>query len=158
MDSSSAAAAAAAAVGNNNNGELMRGHDDIMSWFEEVSEKAEIVQRQTLVKILEMNHGVEYLKKWFGEIDVLNMEETALESLFTCLVPLSSHADLEPFIQRIADGDDYDHHNSSTPLITHEPIKLLSLRYSIIHFFLFFSFYIYIYLYYCIFFISFINF
>lgn len=93
---------------------------DIISWFDEVAENADIVQTQTLSQILQQNYGVEYLKKWFGDISVQDMEENALESLFTSLVPLASHADLEPYIQRIADGDE-------APLLTHQAITNLSL-------------------------------
>jgi hypothetical protein len=67
---------------------------------------------------------VEYLKKWLGDIDVRDMDASALESLYTSLVPLASHADLEPFINRIADGD-------TAPLLTQQPITLLSLRYAL---------------------------
>ncbi|XP_031105915.1 indole-3-acetic acid-amido synthetase GH3.10 [Ipomoea triloba] len=93
---------------------------DIIRWFDEVAENAGEVQRETLRRILEVNHGVEYLKKWVGDRD-LNVEDGALlESLYTSLVPLSSHADLEPYVQRIADGD-------AAPLLTHHPITTLSL-------------------------------
>ncbi|KAL3509436.1 hypothetical protein ACH5RR_028837 [Cinchona calisaya] len=93
---------------------------DIISWFEEVAEKADLVQTQTLVQILQLNYGVEYLNKWFGDLDIQDKEAIALESLFTSLVPLASHADLEPYIQRIADGD-------PSPLLTKQPITTLSL-------------------------------
>ncbi|KAK3039547.1 hypothetical protein RJ639_027691 [Escallonia herrerae] len=99
---------------------------DIISWFEEAAENAGSVQNETLRRILEQNYGVEYLKHWLGE-DTMNniasMEGNALESLYTSLVPLVSHADLEPFIQRIADGD-------TSPLLTQHPITTLSLRYN----------------------------
>lgn len=95
---------------------------DIIRWFDTVAENAGEVQRETLRRILELNRGVEYLKKWVGDRD-MNVEDGALlESLYTSLVPLSSHADLEPYVQRIADGD-------AAPLLTHHPITTLSLRY-----------------------------
>ncbi|OIT36858.1 PREDICTED: jasmonic acid-amido synthetase JAR1-like [Nicotiana attenuata] len=93
----------------------------IISWFEESAENVAAVQRQTLRRILELNHGVEYLKKWLGNIRLQDiMNENALESVFATLVPLASHADFEPYIQRIADGE-------TAPLITQEPITTLSL-------------------------------
>nr|GME02313.1 jasmonic acid-amido synthetase JAR1-like [Ipomoea batatas] len=93
---------------------------DIIRWFDTVAENAGEVQRETLRRILELNRGVEYLKKWVGDRD-MNVEDGALlESLYTSLVPLSSHADLEPYVQRIADGD-------AAPLLTHHPITTLSL-------------------------------
>ncbi|XP_050208043.1 indole-3-acetic acid-amido synthetase GH3.10 [Mercurialis annua] len=96
------------------------GSCDIISWFEEVSENAGRVQTETLGRILEQNYGVEYLKKWFGDIKIQEMEASELECLYTSLVPLASHADLDPYIQRIADGD-------ITPLLTQHPITTLSL-------------------------------
>ncbi|XP_022762499.1 indole-3-acetic acid-amido synthetase GH3.10-like [Durio zibethinus] len=105
------------AVTSNGNG----SYDcDIISWFDSVSENAAIVQRETLGRILELNYGVEYLKKWFGDVKIQEMDACALESLYTSLVPLASHADLEPFIQRIADGD-------TDPILTQQPITTLSL-------------------------------
>lgn len=98
------------------------GHDNIISWFEDVAEKAGFVQTQILSQILKQNHGVEYLNKWLGDYNILDMDASALESLFTSVVPLASHKDFEPFIQRIADGD-------TSPLLTPQPtITALSLR------------------------------
>ncbi|KAJ4834018.1 hypothetical protein Tsubulata_010725 [Turnera subulata] len=94
------------------------GHS--ISWFEDIAENAGKVQTETLRRILELNSGVEYLKKWLGEVNIQEMDATALESLYTSLVPLASHADLEPYIKRIADGD-------TAPLLTQEAITLLSL-------------------------------
>lgn len=94
--------------------------NDIVGWFERVSVNAGDVQTETLRRILELNCGVEYLKKWLGDIQVQEMESCALESLYTRLVPLSTHADIEPFVHRIADGD-------TTPLLTQQPITTLSL-------------------------------
>ncbi|XAR55475.1 hypothetical protein NMG60_11035549 [Bertholletia excelsa] len=103
---------------NQSNGD---DHYDIISWFEDVAENAAVVQTQTLGRILELNHGVEYLKRWLGEVDnIHDMEASALESLYTSSVPLAAHADLEPYIQRIADGD-------TSPLLTQQPITTLSL-------------------------------
>ncbi|KAJ6744995.1 INDOLE-3-ACETIC ACID-AMIDO SYNTHETASE GH3.10 [Salix purpurea] len=93
---------------------------DIIGWFEDMSENAGQVQTETLRRILELNWGVEYLEKWFGDIDVREVDSSSLESLYTSFVPLASHADLEPYINRIADGD-------TAPLLTQKPIKLLSL-------------------------------
>lgn len=94
--------------------------EDMISWFEEVAQNAGKVQMEILKKILEMNHGVEYLEKWLGNIDLDKMDAEALQSLYTSMVPLASHADLEPYIQRIADGE-------TSPLLTKQPITTLSL-------------------------------
>ncbi|KAL8031474.1 hypothetical protein ABFX02_13G027500 [Erythranthe guttata] len=96
-------------------------HNDIIEWFEDVAGRAGDVQTETLHRILELNCGVEYLKKFFGDINyVKEVDKIALESLYTSLVPLSSHADFEPYLQRIANGE-------TDPLITQEPITTLSL-------------------------------
>lgn len=98
-------------------------HDDnteIIRWFEEIAENAGLVQAETLRRIIQLNCESEYLKKWLGGIAVQDMDSMTLESLYTSLVPLSSHADLEPYIKRIADGD-------SSAILTQEPITTLSL-------------------------------
>ncbi|KAJ1376542.1 GH3 family [Sesbania bispinosa] len=107
---------------NNGNGTNGNGNTDydIISWFEDVTQNAGSVQSQILSHILKQNYGVEYLKKWLGNYNIPEMEACALESLFTSVVPLASHADFEPFIQRIADGD-------TAPLLTQQPITTLSL-------------------------------
>lgn len=131
-------AAAAQAVTGNGNGSSSYVDYDIISWFESVSKNAAVVQRETLRRIIELNYGVEYLKKFLRDDDdikikIKEMDACALESLYTSLVPLASHADLETFIQRIADGD-------TAPILTQQPITTLSLRYgNLFHFFLFSS-------------------
>ncbi|KAG9452709.1 hypothetical protein H6P81_005613 [Aristolochia fimbriata] len=92
---------------------------EIVRWFEEVADNAALVQRQTLWRIMEQNYGVEYLTRWFGDLDFHEIEPETLESLYTSTAPLASHADLEPYIHRIADGD-------TSPLLTRHPITTLS--------------------------------
>ena len=116
-----------------NNGNGNNSDYDVMNWFEDLSQNAGFVQTQLLCQILEQNYGVEYLKKWLGSYNILEMDACALESLFSSVVPLASHADFEPFMQRIADGD-------TTPLLTQQPITTLSLRY---HHLLFLSFFLF---------------
>ena len=98
-------------------------HDDIVGWFEGIAQNAGLVQSETLKRIIELNHDTEYLKKWLGNDlkKVGDLEAEVVEALYTSSVPLASHADLEPYIQRIADGDD-------SQLLTKEPITMLSLR------------------------------
>ncbi|KAL8502311.1 hypothetical protein ACS0TY_021448 [Phlomoides rotata] len=93
---------------------------DVVEWFDDVAERAGAVQTETLRRILEQNWGVEYLEKWLGDVKVQDLDAPTLEALYTSLVPLVSHADLEPYVQRIADGD-----TKST--LTREPITTLSL-------------------------------
>lgn len=96
---------------------------NIISWFEDATKNAGSIQTQTLSQILKQNHGVEYLKKWLGDYNIQHVDDCALEPLFTSVVPLASHADFEPLIQRIADGD-------TAPLLTQQSITTLSLRYT----------------------------
>lgn len=101
----------------------MEGEEDIIGWFEQVSSEAALAQSRTLRKILQQNYGVEYLKKWVGDVNIHEIpDDFTLHSIFTSSIPLSSHAHFEPFLQRIADGD-------SSPLLTQQPITTLSLRY-----------------------------
>lgn len=111
-------------VSSFNSGSKNNTHDDcdIIRWFEDVTENAGSVQTEMLSQILKQNHGVEYLKRWLGDYNITDMDACALESLFTSVIPLASHEDFEPFIQRIADGD-------TSPILTQQPITTLSLRY-----------------------------
>ncbi|KAF3775022.1 Jasmonic acid-amido synthetase [Nymphaea thermarum] len=94
---------------------------DIIQWFEEVCREAPAVQARTLGQIIRQNSGAEYLNKWMGHLPQLHeMEDQELESLFSSFVPLSSHADYEPYIQRIADGD-------PSPILIQQPITTMSL-------------------------------
>ncbi|CAL9189626.1 unnamed protein product [Musa hybrid cultivar] len=97
------------------------GDRDIVEWFEAAAETAGAVQSQTLHRIIESNLGSEYLRRWLGgDLRVHDLSPAELESLFTSAVPLASHADLEPYIQRIAHGD-------ASPVLTQQPITMLSL-------------------------------
>lgn len=81
--------------------------------FEELTKNAGKVQRDTLRKILEQNAEAEYLQN-----TGLN-GRTDPESYTQC-VPIATHGDFEPYIQRIVDGD-------KSPLLTGEPIPNISL-------------------------------
>lgn len=85
----------------------------VIQEFEEITKDAEKVQKETLKKILEMNKEAEYLQNLGlgGRNDV--------ESFKAC-VPLVSHDDLDPYIQRIIDGD-------RSPILTGTPLTSLSL-------------------------------
>lgn len=93
--------------------------DRVIDEFEAMTRDAERVQEETLRRILEENSQAEYLRK-------LGLNGgTDLES-FRAHVPLVTHKDLEPYIQRIVDGD-------SSPVLTGQPITTISLRYSLEH-------------------------
>ncbi|RRT74335.1 hypothetical protein B296_00012183 [Ensete ventricosum] len=99
----------------------MAAEDDIVEWFEAAAETAGAVQSQTLRRIIESNLGSEYLGRWLGgDLRVQDLSPAELESLFTSAVPLATHADLEPYIQRIAHGD-------ASAVLTQQPITMLSL-------------------------------
>lgn len=98
------------------------GEGGIIHWFEQVCREASAIQAQTLGQIIRRNVGAEYLKRWMGHLPQLHeMEDQELESLFTSLVPVSSHADYDPYIQRVAEGD-------PSPILIQEPVTTLSLR------------------------------
>ena len=87
----------------------------VVDEFQSNTKDAGRVQIETLRRILEENGEAEYLQ-------ILGLDgKTNLESFKSC-VPLSTHKDLEPYIQRIADGDD-------SPILTGKPITSISLRY-----------------------------
>ncbi|WMV49240.1 hypothetical protein MTR67_042625 [Solanum verrucosum] len=87
--------------------------EQVIEDFEVLTKNAGRIQEETLEKILKENGGTEYLKQWGlnGRTDV----ET-----FKACVPIVSHNDLEPYIQRIADGD-------LSPILTGKPIETISL-------------------------------
>lgn len=87
----------------------------VVQEFDEVTRDASKVQRETLRKILEENGDTEYLQG-------LGLGgRTDIESFRAC-VPLVTHHDLEPYIQRIVDGD-------TAPILTGKPVTSISLRY-----------------------------
>ncbi|XP_043694673.1 jasmonoyl--L-amino acid synthetase JAR4-like [Telopea speciosissima] len=87
--------------------------EKVIEEFEELTKNTESVQRETLQKILNDNCEAEYLKNWG-----LN-GKTDPETYRSC-VPLVTHKDLEPYIQRITDGD-------ASSILTGEPITTISL-------------------------------
>lgn len=89
------------------------GLDSVIEEFETLTKDAGPVQRETLQKILEQNGAAEYLQK-FGLGG-----RTDPESFKAC-IPLVTHKDLEPYIQRIVDGD-------KSPVLTGKPITSISL-------------------------------
>lgn len=88
--------------------------DKVIENFEAITRDAERVQKEVLKKILEENGSAEYLQS-----SGLN-GRTDPESFKAC-VPLVTHKDLEPYIERIVNGD-------SSPILTGKPITTISLR------------------------------
>jgi jasmonic acid-amino synthetase len=94
--------------------------EKVVEEFERLTKDAENVQKETLRRILEVNASAEYLQS-------LGLNgRTDPESFKTC-VPLVTYKDLEPYINRIVDGD-------FSPILTGKPITDISLRYDT-HFF-----------------------
>lgn len=91
--------------------------EEFIEEFEALTRDAGRVQNETLKKILQENERTEYLQKWGlnGKYDRKSFAE---------LVPIVTHKDLEPYIRRIADGD-------TSPILTGNPIKTITLRYLI---------------------------
>ncbi|KAI3449250.1 hypothetical protein Pfo_005915 [Paulownia fortunei] len=85
----------------------------VVEEFESLSMDAGRVQRETLKKILEENGETEYLLKW-------GLNGSTDPDSFQARVPLVTHKDLEPYIQRIADGE-------KSSILTGKPISTISL-------------------------------
>ncbi|RWR93191.1 GH3 auxin-responsive promoter [Cinnamomum micranthum f. kanehirae] len=88
-------------------------HQKVVDEFESNTKEAGRVQIETLRRILEENGEAEYLQR-------LGLNGRTDKESFKSCVPLSTHKDLEPYIQRIADGDD-------SPILTGKPITSISL-------------------------------
>uniref|UniRef100_A0A0E0BG71 Uncharacterized protein n=1 Tax=Oryza glumipatula TaxID=40148 RepID=A0A0E0BG71_9ORYZ len=87
--------------------------EEIMAWFERTTRDAADVQRETLRRILAENAGVEYLR----ELGLAGLTDAGS---FRARVPVVTHADLDPYIQRVADGD-------ASPVLTAKPVTAISL-------------------------------
>ncbi|GAV72084.1 GH3 domain-containing protein [Cephalotus follicularis] len=87
--------------------------EKVIQEFEDITKDAERVQRETLRKILEENGSAEYLLN-------LGLNGRTDPESFKACVPLVTHKELEPYIQRITDGD-------SLPILTGQPITTISL-------------------------------
>lgn len=92
--------------------------EKVIEEFETMTKDAENVQRETLKKILEENGNAEYLQN-------LGLNGRTDPQSFKACVPVVTHQDLEPYIQRIIDG-------ASSPILTGKPITTISLRYSLL--------------------------
>ncbi|KAL5989221.1 hypothetical protein ACLOJK_010111 [Asimina triloba] len=89
-------------------------HERVIDEFEAMTKDAGRVQVETLGRILEENSSAEYLQ-------TLGLNgRTDMQSFKSC-VPLATHKDFDPYIQRIADGE-------LSPILTGKPITTLSLR------------------------------
>ncbi|XP_074570706.1 jasmonoyl--L-amino acid synthetase GH3.5-like [Curcuma longa] len=87
--------------------------ESVIDEFETTTKNAGHHQRETLRQILEQNGKAEYLQS-------LGLGGRTDPESYKACVPLVTHSDLEPYIQRIADGD-------SSPILTGKPIPAISL-------------------------------
>ncbi|KAH0726554.1 hypothetical protein KY290_004075 [Solanum tuberosum] len=87
--------------------------EEVIEEFEALTKEAGKVQEETLKKILEENGSTVYLQQW-------GLNGRTDPETFKACVPLVTHKDLEPYIQRIADGD-------LSPVLTGKPITTISL-------------------------------
>ncbi|XP_047943158.1 jasmonoyl--L-amino acid synthetase JAR6-like [Salvia hispanica] len=90
--------------------------EEVVEEFELLTKDAGRVQRETLKKILEQNGATEYLSQW-------GLNGRTDPDTYKACVPVVTHADIEPYIRRIADAGIL--HNSS--IITAKPIPAMSL-------------------------------
>ncbi|KAI8020742.1 Jasmonoyl--L-amino acid synthetase JAR6 [Camellia lanceoleosa] len=74
---------------------------------------AKRVQTETLEKILKENGSTEYLKIW-------SLNGRTDHESFKAFVSFVTHKDLEPYIQRMVDGD-------TSSILTGKPITTISL-------------------------------
>jgi len=89
--------------------------EKVIEEFERLTKDAGNVQKETLKKILEVNASAEYLQS-------LGLNDKTDPESFKACVPLVTYKDLEPYINRIVDGD-------VSPILTGKPISAISLRY-----------------------------
>ena len=85
----------------------------VIAEFEALTRDAAAVQRETLRRILAENAAAEYLR---GR----GLDGRTDPDSFRACVPLATHADVEPYIARIADGD-------ASAVLTAGPITSISL-------------------------------
>ncbi|BAT98065.1 Jasmonic acid-amido synthetase [Vigna angularis] len=85
----------------------------VIEEFERVTKDAGRIQKETLKKILEDNASAEYLLN-------LGLNGRTDPESFKAFVPLVTHKDLEPYINRILDGD-------TSSVLTGKPITTMSL-------------------------------
>ncbi|XP_070009384.1 jasmonoyl--L-amino acid synthetase JAR6-like isoform X1 [Nicotiana sylvestris] len=87
--------------------------EKVIEEFEDLTKDAGRIQEETLKKILEQNGGTEYLQQW-------GLNGRTDPQTFKNCIPIVTHNDLDPYIQRIADGD-------LSPILSGKPIETISL-------------------------------
>ncbi|CAL4966070.1 unnamed protein product [Urochloa decumbens] len=87
--------------------------EKVIAEFEQLSRDSAAVQRETLRRILASNAAAEYLQG-------LGLAGRTDPDSFRACVPLATHAEFEPYIARIADGD-------TSAVLTATPVTSISL-------------------------------
>ncbi|KAI3777145.1 hypothetical protein L1987_46940 [Smallanthus sonchifolius] len=80
-----------------------------LHFIEEMTKHCDSVQENVLSEILAQNSGTEYLRQW-------NLNGATDRETFKSKVPISTYEDLQPYIQRIANGD-------RSPIFSSHPIS-----------------------------------
>ncbi|KAF5791618.1 putative GH3 family protein [Helianthus annuus] len=80
-----------------------------LRFIEEMTKNCDSVQENVLSEILTQNAGVEYLQQW-------NLNGATDRETFKSKVPVITYEDLQPYIQRIANGD-------RSPILSSHPIS-----------------------------------
>lgn len=80
-----------------------------LEFIEDVTRKADDVQKRVLSEILSRNAHVEYLQRY-------NLHNNTDRETFKKTMPVISYEDILPDINRIANGD-------KSPILCHEPIS-----------------------------------
>lgn len=77
---------------------LVEQNKKILDFIEDVTSKTDLVQQQVLSEILSRNANVEYLKRY-------SLNGHTNRDTFKKLLPVISYEDIQPDIERIANGD-----------------------------------------------------
>lgn len=95
--------------------DLSEKNKKTLDFIEDVTSKADEIQKQVLAEILSQNANVEYLQR-FG----LNGQTDS--EAFKKLLPVITYEDIQPDINRIANGD-------TSPILTSNKISEFLTRY-----------------------------
>ena len=80
-----------------------------LQFIEEMTRNADSVQENVLAQILRRNADTEYLRSF-------NLDGATDRETFKSKIPMVTYEDLQPFIQRIADGD-------RSPILSSHPVS-----------------------------------
>lgn len=90
-----------------------------LNFIEEMTTNPDAVQENVLAEILSQNAETEYLKSF-------NLGGATDRKTFKSKIPMTTYEDIQPFIQRIANGD-------RSPILSAHPISEFLTRYVLIY-------------------------